>query len=1770
MAEYTVQGERQDRVESVLPLEGAKPEVKGAVRMDVSTRAGGPTAVLEIDDDDLLEVEFDNGFVLWTTIERLQHDAKRGGTRSTDHNLLPTRYPAYGSSSERGLVSNMLRSLKIINLDLPRHAALTIADKIERGLQGDGQFFRISAGGELFREDPETVGDPSLVLIHGTASATKNAFAGYLDENAANRDIWKAIYQHYQGRVFGFEHRTLTKSPLENAIEFLQALPSRAHLHLVSHSRGGLVGDLIAHGGLSGEVFAQEDLRRELSRAYDKDPDTYTSQKTLYEQFNAEIASRAPQVTRYVRVGCPAAGTTFASRRLDVYLSILINLMGKIPGVGPFLGGLGEFVAAVAKERTQPEVLPGLEAQMPTSAFVRLLNGSPHELQSELTVLAGDSDGLLKNLANLFFWRANDLVVETRSMYSGAPRAQRLWYLEENRDVTHLNYFRRAETARIVQRGLTHADGDTNGFETRRPKGVARGEVDAGEPGDNSDRPGVILLPGMMGSHLSMMRGQRRERIWLDATDLLRGKGGHLDMGQETIKADGVLNRPYDDFRDYLVRQGLHVMPMPYDWRLSLVTAAEALDALVKERLDKSAKPLYLIAHSMGGMVASLFIARYPDRWKALRSRGGRLVQAGTPNRGSYVIPRILQGEEKMIRWLAALDLSANLSEWAKRVARFPGILELAPTFDSLDFSKKQTWDDLDVLATPLVRPLRAAMAVAQEVADHARELHAQDVRYVAGGPNPTPVYDAAEQRICWTMRGDGRVTWDSGIPDEVPTWYLPVKHGSLLDFKPAFPGLTELLLTGTTRQLATERPPASASLLRGEIDEPPMLADDQEVNFLPSQDDLEEAALGMDELYGGSMSPVQPVPPCLVSVVHGDLRFVTNPVLVGHYKGDPIVHAEAVLDQCLNGALGVRHQLHRYPGNIGTAEVFLGRPPNHLGHQGAIVVGLGNVGELTVGGLIRTLEEGLLEYAQACFNLGKDTASLKVSTLLVGSNEAGLTIPQIVDATLTSVSQANRVLEKLRTGDGVGNQESPRAPLAFYSQIEIVELYHDIALEALHSVCAMASGQSFEIRRSLVVRDGGRRRARATQPRDWWSRLAIGSRTQQRHDYAQTLTFTAYGDRARVTITDVQLQKPLVDRLLQESIRDQSGRGGIQKALFELLVPLELKAAAADRHHLQLVLDDESAAYPWELLVDRRFSQNHPVGIGSGLIRQLRIDDAPVVSHPEENQILVVGDPPSHWADLPGARQEAIQVASTFTERGWLVLEQITGKTPQLNASSIIETLLTNDFRILHLAGHGNYDPACPVRSGMVLGGGSDDKDDPLILLTPAEVSQMRLQPELVFINCCHLGRIERTHPPAYHKLAANLATQFIRYGVKAVVAAGWPVEDDAAVTFSQTFYRAMLKGADFGTAVRSARQLTFERYPHTNTWGAYQCYGDPGFRLLMDMEIRSQITQQYRDIDWILDVSELLVELDNLVHRAKVDNAYKDKKGIADRCHELETMAARKGWLSTTGVLVGLGRVYGELGDFERAIDLLAKGAKQESGGVTLTDLEQLANFRARLGKNQSRPDLIYKAISDLEYLVQKHGQTAERLCLIAASYKRLVEVRAAHHQDEARQALLDMTEYYIRAADLRARNWDYPASNALLGVLLLGGPWDKPPEPMLSSTFWEKKESWTQPDGFKEKLNDIEAFIRGRIDQKDFWDAIALVDLTVIRHVWDKDNVHASAADEIVGKYKAVQSTYGSERQIDSMIGQLSFATEIAKQLDLTDIYAALTTLKGSLSN
>jgi CHAT domain-containing protein len=70
------------------------------------------------------------------------------------------------------------------------------------------------------------------------------------------------------------------------------------------------------------------------------------------------------------------------------------------------------------------------------------------------------------------------------------------------------------------------------------------------------------------------------------------------------------------------------------------------------------------------------------------------------------------------------------------------------------------------------------------------------------------------------------------------------------------------------------------------------------------------------------------------------------------------------------------------------------------------------------------------------------------------------------------------------------------------------------------------------------------------------------------------------------------------------------------------------------------------------------------------------------------------------------------------------------------------------------------------------------------------------------------------------------------ISNGVRCVVAAGWAVDDAAAKLFATRFYEALMDRRTFAEAVGHAREQTHQKYPQSNTWAAYQCYGDPDWR--------------------------------------------------------------------------------------------------------------------------------------------------------------------------------------------------------------------------------------------------------------------------------------------------------------------------------------------------
>lgn len=175
----------------------------------------------------------------------------------------------------------------------------------------------------------DTLAGPMLLFLHGTGSNTLGSFA---DLRADGRD-WESIERTFGDRIFALEHRTLSESPVENALALARTLPARARLSVVTHSRGGLVGDLFCLGGLPDEIIAAWQRRpRRASRNPGIEAVTARERQMLRE-LRQELSKKDFRIERYVRVACPARGTLLASGNIDVFLSSLLSVIGTVSGL---------------------------------------------------------------------------------------------------------------------------------------------------------------------------------------------------------------------------------------------------------------------------------------------------------------------------------------------------------------------------------------------------------------------------------------------------------------------------------------------------------------------------------------------------------------------------------------------------------------------------------------------------------------------------------------------------------------------------------------------------------------------------------------------------------------------------------------------------------------------------------------------------------------------------------------------------------------------------------------------------------------------------------------------------------------------------------------------------------------------------------------------------------------------------------------------------------------------------------------------------------------------------------------------------------------------------------------------------------------------------------------------------------------------------------------------------------------------------------------------
>ncbi|HSF47291.1 MAG TPA: hypothetical protein VLA73_02895, partial [Burkholderiales bacterium] len=638
-------------------------------------RAGEPQAV-DVEDNDILELEIEGGFTLWTSVAsyrdrlaELKPEALTNGAVRVD--TLPG-----ASIEQRGVRDWLSTALRVLRLEPDQISieAVTLAGErigawaatklllhlIEKRLKPGPGLYSFADNSLARSFEPDQVrsvtdlpeGKPILVFIHGTASSTVGSFGAL--HAAEARPQWEELRRHFGEHIYAFEHRTLSESPIENAIQLAERLPRGARLHLVSHSRGGLVGDLLCLTDVSSDQlnrYGRSDPALAEADAQDK-----KDLKTLSDL----LTDKRFEVVRFLRVASPARGTLLASENIDTFLSILTHLIGLIPGLAgnPIYHVLKRVTLEVAKNRCQPEMIPGIEAMIPSSPLVALLNTVVRPVASNLGIVAGDIEGggLFKRLGvfltdNLLYERRdNDLVVNTDSMFGGLRRLKSGHYVfDQGADVSHFNYFRNERTRVALVRWLTAPLNETPA-EFRPMEAEGRPPVVMQRAARAGAQPVLILIPDVMGSKLSA----NGRAIWPEYLPLAEGRFTDLEITSSEVQPGSPID-DYLELQEYL-GNAHDVVAFAYDWRKSIGVAAQELAKLVEARLQATALPVRFLAHGAGGLVVRAMIAQHPKLWDRICERpGGRLVMLGTPNHGSHAIAETLLGAGVTIKQLALL-----------------------------------------------------------------------------------------------------------------------------------------------------------------------------------------------------------------------------------------------------------------------------------------------------------------------------------------------------------------------------------------------------------------------------------------------------------------------------------------------------------------------------------------------------------------------------------------------------------------------------------------------------------------------------------------------------------------------------------------------------------------------------------------------------------------------------------------------------------------------------------------------------------------------------------------------------------------------------------------------------------------------------------------------------------------------------------------------------------------------------------------------------------
>jgi len=1818
---FIVPGQAQDAAPP-----STRGALKAAVRVGTERGGGEPVRVSARPGRDVVVLEIANGptLVLHPAAARdlmlaqsasVTRDALAGTRGKPSEILVPAQlgWPGLEAEATRGttrgwLGQALLTGFQVLTGDAldpaAKLAAAAVTKKVDA--QVDVGVYRLDAnslaslkgsGAKLDIVPAAADGGPLLVFVHGTFSDTVGTFGKLWTLHSATV---RQLFSSYDDRVYALDHPTLGTSPIGNALTLVRALPVGARIHLVTHSRGGLVAEAVSRACAGGDSIGEDVLALFAG-------DGFQQHRSDLRALAKEAKAKGIRCERLVRVGCPARGTLLASKRLDAYLSILTWCLG-LASI-PVAAEVVDFLHEVARRRSEPAELPGLEAMTPQSPVIAWLNNAADTIPGELRVIAGDMEGdsigswVKTLLSDAFYWTDNDLVVQTRSMYGGAPRAKTAsgsgarFLLDKGGKVSHFNYFSNERTVQAIASALlddqpagfaaigplSWAGEDASG--TRAAVAVARSRGAAGAGA--GERPAVFVIPGIVGSNLK----KDGKRIWLGFRIVNNLKALAWDPSTaSSVEPDGPIGNLYGDLIERLA-DSHEVIPFGYDWRRPIEDEARRLASEVDIALTaraSSQQPVRIVAHSMGGLVARTMALEKPETWTRMMARdGARFLMLGTPNGGSWSPMQTLSGDDTFGNALAAFGSLFDNIGAREVMAGMPGFLQLQAALLDKTFGldRSETWqrlaaEDLQRLLDRSLWHLEGVQktiygwsAPPQPTLDLAvalrRRLDAQAGAFAGDGKTLLVVGRApftpggivmAESGLEYTEAvggGDGRVPLTSAVLPGVRTWKFDAAHGDLPSVAQAFPAYLELLESGETALLEA-LDPASVTALRSA---PAAAAAGARSRPSRGVQPSTPPSTPADVLGAGMRAPSEPARSASagralhVSVLNADLKFVHQPLVVGHYRSLALTGTEAVVDRLVSRAMSRSLAAGLYPEAIGTHQIFgnVRKDPNNVLAMArplaVIVAGLGEEGKLRAVDLVYTVRQAVIAYAQRLAEKESGVpAEFEVAATLIGSGGTGI-----------SAGSAARLVAQ---GTWEANQKLHDSGWPQVGRLILVEFYLDRASEAWRSLQVQATAAPSQLKVVGFVQSGAGALRRSLDSSYRGASYDFISATLGKPDDggAPTITYTLDTKRARTEVRAQQTQTTLVKELVAKASNSANRDGQIGSTLFDLLVPVEMEPFLGGTSEMVIELERATAALPWEVLdtssAELSGSDPRPWAIRSKLLRKLRTKEfrSQVSDASADGSILVIGEPmvdESMYPPLPGARAEAIAVATRLTSGPAGVdaarVRALTSGND--DARNIINALFERPYRIVHVAGHG----APGADGGVVLSGGT--------YLGAAEVKAMRVVPELVFLNCCHLGALDaKTVLAPYDRaeFAATIAEALIEVGVRCVIAAGWAVEDKPAELFATTFYDALLSGSRFIDAVAAARTAAWRGGDGGNTWSAYQCYGDPGWTWQRDVgDAQRQSASPSDEFAGVSSPPALTLALETISITLRfggdIDPARQKILAQAqrDKIRFLEEKFAAL-WGRMGAVAEAFGLAYADARDVDKAIDWYRTAVHADDGSASFKAAEELGNQLARRGESNPDPTAgrrdVEEAIARLGKLVVIQP-TVEREALLGSAYKRLVMIesradaaaagarggRRAKSQAVAGDRLVALRAMVLHygnaerlAREANADNLYYPAKNGISAEIRLA--------------FLERRPAELAVDRMRAVQ---ESLARAASQSPDFWSVVGLIELRVLEAVAAQRLADTSGA--LIAEFSDLKARVPARGMWDSVHSEARFTLE-----------------------